>query len=135
MECLICKSSIVINSFSMLFTLAEPKICQRCHEQMIPNKLTTFPLRLYEENDFMREFVRRLELGDFMLLDIIIPNIHRYLQNFKSDIKDLIPFENDNQMSEILIETLQFEGEGLNSITVTSMLPEERIGEYFLSIL
>lgn len=135
MECLICKNSIVINSFSMLFAMEEPKICQRCEEQMIPKKWTTFPIQLYEDNEFIRELIRRLELGDFVLLDVIIPTFHRVLRKFKSDIKVLIPYEMEDQKIEILVESLQFKGEGLNPITVTSILPEQREQDYFISIL
>ncbi|CUM75898.1 MULTISPECIES: hypothetical protein [Turicibacter] len=135
MKCLICKNLIVINSFSMVFAHVEPKLCQRCHEQMIPNKLIAFPLQMYEDNEFMRELIRRLNLGDFVLLEVILPTLHQGLLKFKSDIKELIAYDVDDQLSEILLEALQFKGEGGKTIKITSMIPEKIEQEGFISIL
>ena len=119
----------------MVFAHVEPKICQRCHEQMIPNKLIAFPLQMYEDNEFMRELIRRLNLGDFVLLEVILPTLHQGLLKFKSDIKELIAYDVDDQLSEILLEALQFKGEGGKTIKITSMIPEKIEQEGFISIL
>ena len=85
--------------------------------------------------NFMRELIRRLNLGDFVLLEVILPTLHQGLLKFKSDIKELIAYDVDDQLSEILLEALQFKGEGLKTIKITSMLSEKIEQEGFISIL
>jgi len=64
---------------------------------MIECKGTTFPIRLYEDNLFMQQFVQRLRKGDLVLQDIIIKKFHHVISKFQAHIKMIIPLETNEQ--------------------------------------
>lgn len=88
-------------------------ICSDCSSQMIECKGTTFPIRLYEDNLFMQQFVQRLQKGDLVLQDIIIKKIHHVISKFQANINVIIPIETNEKSVyphvTILVERLKAE--------------------------
>lgn len=97
MECLVCANAIRIHQFQQLFSCEQPIICSDCSSQMIECKGTTFPIRLYEDNLFMQQFVQRLRKGDLVLQEIIIKKFHHVISKFQTHIKMIIPVETNEQ--------------------------------------
>lgn len=119
----------------MLFSLDEPKICDTCNSKIIPIKITKFPIQLYEDNELMRDLLRHLKQDDFALLDVILPRFYQVLDKFKSDIKEIKPYESNNQLLEVLVEKLNFKGNGSRSVLITENLPENLNDESLICIL
>ena len=86
MDCLICGNTITIHQFQQILSLEEPKTCSECSSQMIEINDLSFPIRLYEDNSFMREFLQRLQQGDFILYEIMIKRLVRIVSKFECDI-------------------------------------------------
>ena len=119
----------------MLFVLDEPKICQTCSSQIIPKNITTFPIQLYEDNQLMRKILRCLQQGDFSLLEVILPRFYQILDKFKSEIKEIKPYESKNQMLDVLVETLNFKGNGSRLVLIAESLPESLRDKSVICIL
>lgn len=144
MECLICRNPITIHQFQQILSLQEPKICSRCSSQMIENKGLSFPIRLYENNLFMRELVQRLKKGDFILYEIMIRRLVHIISKFERDIGKIRAFSQDIDStypsSEVLVEKLlkhpfKLTGSQILFITDQLSLESEISNQMIISIL
>lgn len=144
MDCLICGNTITIHQFNQILSLEEPKTCSECSSQMIEINDLSFPIRLYEDNSFMREFLQRLQQGDFILYEIMIKRLVRIVSKFECDIERILPFDHDFDFtyppSEVLVERLlqhQFNFRGKQTLFVTYELSLEskRDNQMIISIL
>nr|MDE5977933.1 hypothetical protein [Turicibacter sp.] len=73
MKCLVCHQLIVIKRFQELFALKSPLLCCHCGQYFIQKKGPC----LFEKNDWIMEVIHRLEKGDLILLQLLIPSYYQ----------------------------------------------------------
>jgi len=72
MKCLVCHQPIVINRFQELFALEVPLLCVPCQTQLIRKKRGA----LYEENEWLKSVIQRLNKGDIILTELFINSFY-----------------------------------------------------------
>ena len=104
---------------------------------MIECKGTTFPIRLYEDNLFMQQFVQRLRKGDLVLQEIIIKKINHVISKFQAHIRMIVPMETNEQsvyphvtiLAERLITEHTYKMTGPHTLMITDELALIKGGE------
>ncbi|MCL1950914.1 MAG: hypothetical protein FWF59_14430 [Turicibacter sp.] len=101
MPCLSCHEPIEISGFFMVFSLTDPLLCGRCQKHL----KTGVGTRIFEDNEWMRQQLHRLELGDVALLPIFQPILKKRLSgHFK---KGEVVAGSQSEWLNFLIEMLQ----------------------------
>lgn len=144
-ECLVCGNLITIHQLQQIFSFEQPKICSECSSLMIERKDNGFPIRLYEDNLFMRDLVQRIQQGDFILQELMMETFHQVISKFESDIQEILPLETqlDGKYppNMILVERLKqrygYKMTGLKTLIITDELPHllEIENQMIISIL
>ena len=67
MKCLVCDSTIRIDSLKQLFSPEPLRLCGRCVPNLVPSKS---PDILFENNEWMRSVIDKLNQGDLVLLEL-----------------------------------------------------------------
>ena len=68
MKCLVCHQLIVINRFKEVLSIQSPLLCVSCQNQMIRKKGGL----LFEENEWLKSVIERLNKGDIILTKCLI---------------------------------------------------------------
>ena len=75
MKCLVCDNNIKIDSLKKLFALQPLLLCSRCSQNLIPKSADV----LYEDNEWMRFVIDKLNQGDIVLIEIFKNRLQRAL--------------------------------------------------------
>jgi|GEM_PF-1460631 len=96
MKCIVCDNDIRIDTLKQLFALQPLLLCSRCAHYLIPKSVDV----LYEDNDWIRSVVDKLNQGDIALIELFKTPLQKALikkaaVNFKVKVikaKDDLPY-------------------------------------------
>jgi len=71
----VCDNDIRIDSLKQLFSLEPPLLCSRCAQHLIPKSADV----LYEDNEWIRSVIDRLNQGDIMLIQLFRNRLQKVL--------------------------------------------------------
>ena len=75
MTCLVCDNAIRINTLQQLFALQPLLLCSICSQHLISKSDDV----LYEDNEWIRSVIHRLNLGDLALVQLFKKNLQKAL--------------------------------------------------------
>jgi len=75
MKCIVCDNGIRIDSLKQLFALRPPLFCHRCAQNLIPKSADI----LYEDNEWIRAVIDRLNQGDIVLTRLFENSLQKVL--------------------------------------------------------
>ena len=67
MKCVVCDNTIRIDSLKQLFSPEPLQLCGRCAPNLVSSKS---PDTLFEDNEWMRSVIDKLNQGDLVLLEL-----------------------------------------------------------------
>lgn len=88
MKCLVCHQPIVINRFQELLSLESPLLCVTCQTQFIRKKEGA----LFEENDWLKSVIERLNKGDIILIELFINSLYYEIKRRLKDQSQISVF-------------------------------------------
>ena len=77
MRCIVCDNDIRIDTLKQLFALAPLLLCGRCSQNLIPKSADV----LYEDNEWIRLVIDRLNQGDIALIQLFKKDLKKALLN------------------------------------------------------
>jgi len=75
MRCLVCDNEIRIDTLKQLFSVQPLILCSRCSENLIPKSADI----LFEDNEWLRGVVDKLNQGDLALIQLFENHLQRAL--------------------------------------------------------
>lgn len=105
MECLVCANNIVLEGFSSLLQLREPKLCGKCASHLKTGRQQA----ILEGNDWLLDVISRLDRGDTALLECLVPVIAKTLPrrlNGRKLVAGQVAGELDSDWLPLLVDQL-----------------------------
>lgn len=111
MKCLVCDHTISIDTLKQLFASSPPLLCGHCEQNFISKRGNV----LFENNDWIRFVIDRLNQGDLILIHLFKKNLKAALQKKKALVSQIRIVEYSEEIPypwlEILVnETLNLSG-------------------------
>lgn len=94
MICLICEVDIRIETLQQLFSVKPLMMCNRCQPLLVKKSKTI----IYEENEWIRQIISRLDRGDLALLEIFKADFEKALKTNLAFNKKIIIIEEKNEI-------------------------------------
>ena len=109
MRCIVCDNDIRIDSLNQLFAFQPLLLCSCCSQNLIPKSTDI----LYEDNEWIRSVINRLNQGDIILIKLFKNRLQKILAKksvTRSKIK-IIEAKQDLPYPwlEVLVDSLNFD--------------------------
>ena len=75
MKCIVCENNIRIDSLKQLFALQPLLLCDHCSQNLVPKSDDV----LYEDNEWIRSVIDRLNQGDIILTKLFKNRLQKIL--------------------------------------------------------
>jgi len=121
MKCIVCNNDIRIDSLKQLFALQPILLCNNCSKNLIPKSIEV----LYEDNEWIRTVIDKLNRGDIVLTKILKNRLQKTLLKKRATKSKIKIIEADENLPypwlEILLDSIELNSkeEDSESIIVT----------------
>ena len=119
MKCIVCDNDIKVDSMRQLFALQPLLLCSRCSQNLVPKSADV----LYEDNEWIRSVIDKLNQGDIVLIELFRNDLQRALSKkrvINSKIRIIEAKQNLSKAKnyspypwlEILVDSIGFDSKG-----------------------